>query len=1800
VPLLDEAVQLRLGTLADPNGAFETLSSTVALVPDDRERRERLAKLAAELNLLPRRAEVLHGVALGPVPEATRGSLLLEAGETLEQGLGDVAGAAELYRGVLSLAAAERGDSLLAARALAGILRSEDRPGELATVLERLAELAPAAPERRAVLGEAAEVALSKLNDPARAIGNLEARLKLGADDAEAIDALCKALERARRYEELVVALERRAELSEHEDAARSDRTRAAQLLVRALGDRGRAIAAFRRVRELHGRSPELFESLKDLLTEEQDFKGLAELYDDEVAHEADAVRRRTLHLELGAVHRHHTGELLRALDAFVVARDWERAIEVAGLHPPDAALGLSVVERLRELAVAAYAAESQPEALAAADWAVRELSDRRLERGEFETVVSELLDAAKLPFAPTRQRELRRDAACLCSDRLNDNKSAISLFNELLAEEPADEVAATCVTRLSILLEEQGAHDDIVALWESQAKARHERADSAGAALLYARAGENAEQRLSDRKRAIANHQAGAALGGEASLQALARIFREQGELPKAADALERLLLLDNSELIAERALTLLEVYRELGTPERARSALERAASVAIEAQAVRAALGTLYRELSDHAALAALLADEAQRTSDRRQRIQLLRDASEIHLTHRNAPAQAAPLLEQAIELDPDDQKLRLRLAQSLFLSAQYPQALAVLHEQIQRYGARKPKDRAHAHFQLARVLLATGENGDALRELEAASKIDPAHPGIMQTLGRVAMEQGEFDRAERMFRSLMLVVGRDEDPEAASKTEALLSLSELSLRRGDEARAQELIESAFEASSESGREAVALEAALRNRGRHDLLARALQGRLEHVLSPAEAASALADLVVLHAEHLGGLETNKGDFRERAAVIERLLEDSADRGGDGAWSALGRIYDYLGEAAAEARVLEKRLEHAGGGAPPTDPDLYFRLARAKLSNKRSLEEGLTLLGKALDLGLDAAQAQRALSGIAVPEELVPQLASLTERVARALGDARSLSEVLVIKLAQPGATGDALRELLAATSEIGDTALAQHGLEAVLANPATSLSPREVADARLTLASIYGQLGELGKSLDLREKSLTSLPVEETRELTLELARECASIESELPRAVRLYQALREHDPKDRTLWQPLLYLLRATGQFEELAALLGTVSAELPEPSERSQLRLERADLLLQRPGNEASAIKVLFEVIADDPSCISAVARLRELLVATGRDAELVTLLSAELDRAKDQNDVARVVGLSLELMQLMSDKRQLDGALEVCNSALQWSPNDPELLQTSLALCEKLGDPQLIADAIEALLRVQTGAEAASLGRRLAALREELGDREGAERALETSFSANPRDSSLRDLLIVRYTEREDYTKVANLLNTSLRERAGDARLLDRLVEAHRAADQPEAALKALDTFMETGGADAVLLRKRAQLLSELSREEEAVTALEQAYEVDPSLASDLIDALERAIARAEPSQERGLTLRLIELLEAAGDAHGARARLSEFVREAPSDVEALRRLADLSTRTGNPEHAVETLTRLLEAETGDELVNDALRLADACEQLGRPQDARLGLERALGVDRRRPDVRQRLQRVYQAIGAVRELSDMLLEDAQNTQDAGEQKRLLLLAGELMLATEGQAGEAVRILEMVREQDPDNIEAVVQLSRAYGAAQRSDDALALLTSVAEATKGRRVKAMGAVFQEIANLHMQDGFLSDALAALTRAFELDPKNGKLAMQLGKQALEIDEDELAQRAFRSIAIMKAPEAGSTDGATTEMKADANYYLAALARKGGDPRKAKVLATKALSENPDHEAARALLSEL
>ncbi|HEY4103908.1 MAG TPA: hypothetical protein VGM44_08455, partial [Polyangiaceae bacterium] len=462
IVLLEEVVKLSLEELGNGQSAFETLLVLVTLDPALESRRARLAALAGQVNGQARRAETLVSVAEQETDPALRAALLAEAGDVCRVELGDLRHAMELYRRVLGLAPEAPETALHAARELSELLRNARELPELTSVLEQRAGLESEVPAELEVLGEAAELSLDVLGDANRSVRNYQARLALDGQNKTSIDGLCRALEAAKRWDELIAALGMRARQSEDAAAARADRVRIARIHEQVRGDRTQAIAAWRLVQTHDGRDLESFEALSSLLTAESRFDELAELLSEEVSAESDPAREQRLYSELGHLHQSRTGDMLSALESFVAAGDWNKAIEVAGANHADRELGRKVCERLLDLAVKAWkkAASGADSAEArAADWAVTELSERLLEAGKYEDVVACLLSSAELPFETQRRRELRRDAACLCSDRLGDGARAIELFQTLLSEDAGDEVARSLVTRLSLLLEEQGEH---------------------------------------------------------------------------------------------------------------------------------------------------------------------------------------------------------------------------------------------------------------------------------------------------------------------------------------------------------------------------------------------------------------------------------------------------------------------------------------------------------------------------------------------------------------------------------------------------------------------------------------------------------------------------------------------------------------------------------------------------------------------------------------------------------------------------------------------------------------------------------------------------------------------------------------------------------------------------------------------------------------------------------------------------------------------------------------------------------------------------------------------------------------------------------------------------------------------------------------------------------------------------------------------------------------------------------------------------------------------------------------------
>jgi tetratricopeptide (TPR) repeat protein len=1792
---LQEIIALRAADIGDLDGAFESTAQLVALEPDEPAHRERFAELAKRTRSEARRADLLATIADGATGDA-RVSLLLEAARVQKSELGDAPAAIELYQRVLSNAE-DRDSALTAARELDPLLETAGRAEERLGVLEQLAGLEPELEDKKRVLGSAARVAGRVLGNWPRSIAAWRARLELDAADMEALDGWCDALAAAGDWNELVTALDVRADKQTDPEARRRDRVGVAQIQAGQIGDLDRAIEAWLKVRADFGKDRESYEALRELLAQSKKYADLAELTQAEAEAEEDPVRRRTLLLLLGEVHKTHTLDLERALDAFIRAKDWQKAREVAAAGT-ERELSQSLIQSLFSRSVEAWQGSSDGDAGGAADWALDELIARLSEEGEHARVLARLLEGKALPFAKERRRALLRAAACLAADQLGEPVQASELFKELFEDDPADEIAQSSVTRYALLLEDQNLHDRIAGLWEEQARCRAQAGEAGAAAALWARAAEIAEERANDISRAIADHEKGAELGGMVSLEALARIHEARNDAPAAAMVLERLCELSSRDELATRALRLAEAWLRAGQPARARARLEHATQNALEAGGVRKRLAELYRSEEDWTALAALLTTEVERAPDNKTRLALLEETARIHTQHRNDAASAVPLLEQAIQIDPDETSLRLLLAESLGKAERFDEAVTVLRAQIERYGNRKPKDRALAHFQLARVSLAAGQRAEAIAELDLANKIDPAHPGILQALARLAFQEGQLERAEKQYRALLLVLGHNNDPLQPSRAEALLDLSEIAARAGDAERAGEFIESGFEAALESEREAKAFETALADRQRYDLLGRALETRLERAKSPADAARALADLAFLHAERLGGLRSVEGKIKERATRIHHSL-DAAKSADERAWAALSRVYDWLGDSAAEADVLERRLANLGGESTRSagiDPASLYRLAELRAKDPKTVERAVEILERALELGPDVPRAEALLRSALAQGAVGERVVSLFERVVRASGDELELAKALLEVVRLPGPHVAALREASELSKKLGDKALERALFEAALRDDGRELGAEDAAWAFEQLATLEEALGRVPEALALRERAAALAPADRARALLLAVAHRAREV-GDLGRAARIYADLREADPADREVWEPLCDVYRKLGERTKLSDLIKATAPLVEELSDRARLRTERAGIVLE-DGDIEEATRILTEVLEEDPGQTRAADLLRGIFEKEGRIDDLIALLVTQIDTAKDRQDIPGIVAHSLRLGELLESRERSDDAFDVYGAVLEWDKSSPEVLRNLLRLAELRDDPFVVADAIEALLQVERGEPAAGLASRLLAMRTEMGDETGVERALELGFIANPTSVDLRDPLLERYTQKNDWKGASRVLRQAIAVAPNDRELLSRLVEAHRNAGEEAQALEVLEPLAEKDDSEE-LGRARARLYSALGRDDEALALLEGIYATTQTSVVELVEVLEHAMARAEPERERELSMRLVEVLELSGDVERARARLAELTKLAPRDADALKRLADLEARAGRWEAAAATYARLANFVNGEPLVETALLLADACERAGRIEDARAGLERALHEAPGDVNVRERLRGLYEAVGAYMDLARMSLEDAELHEDVATKVAYLLHAGALYLMPDGDPKQGLRILEDARGLMPDNVDGIVLAARAYAQNARAQEGLSLLHDVIAAHRGRRSRELSSVYHEMSRIQLTEGFLTEALQALTKAFEMDMKNARLAMELGDLALDMDEPEVAQRAYRAVTMLR-PTDESPDAVTPELRAQAQFQLAVMAHRTGDARRAKVLIQKALSENPEHEQARQLLGEL
>jgi predicted Zn-dependent protease len=994
---------------------------------------------------------------------------------------------------------------------------------------------------------------------------------------------------------------------------------------------------------------------------------------------------------------------------------------------------------------------------------------------------------------------------------------------------------------------------------------------------------------------------------------------------------------------------------------------------------------------------------------------------------------------------------------------------------------------------------------------------------------------------------------------------------------------------------------------------------------------------------------------ESDMEDPEKTAEALEELLlawDDSGGGTGAERRATLEKLDKLLAphnasEAGAlrHVRVLARLADLLAAEGEPFEVfgSVLYRVLAIHVRNG-DLDESVAVLDRVRseDPGPDRFERELRAVIAAAPGEV--RLVRMLEDFGRDRGRTQATIDALLMSLDGSSDPTAVLKEAYELSTELEDSAQSERLLRR-LVKPSPDDDTTEDAWSLSALADLRFGASDAKEAASLWERAARVSDPNEERTLLLRVADLVDRVLGETSRAVSIFEGLRKRDPADRELWQPLADLHRRAGDSAAFTALMEETIPLVDDSKERNSLRVGLAELV--EPNDAERAADILAEVIDEEPGNVDAAVRLEKLYTVLGRDDQLVILVERQLDAAKDVDSKERVVGLSLRIGSIRERLGDLDAALDAYHGALDWDENNLEALRSAVRLHTEREDSLVLGDLLDRLLLLEQGEDAVKLALRVADTKLASGDAVGAERALVAGFKANGRSAELKQRLTTLYNERGDKLGLARLS-------AGEARYIDDAKvkkellftaaetikaegEVREASDvyadafaldpddrdtlfafmdacantgQHQRAIDAVDRALVAEGRDAWLLFSRAVLREAVGESDAALDDLEAAYEAsNGQYAAELRAHLEAALARvqldpgASRRTESTLRVRLADVLATTGDPAGARALLEAELARDPQNPELLATVGRIEESSGREEAAAMAYARACAVASGELLTRTALRLYECSIRLDRPALSRAGLERALGADPRDADVRAALRSVYEASGAIAELADLIVAEAHTQDDPEQRFERLLEAARLLLYSTGEDGSitqaaaerAARVLEEAKLVRADSQDMLQLSAEALSALGRIDEAREIVGGVIASHKSKRSKELGQAFYALYRIEAKGGNLSEAIEALAKAFDNQPQNGSLALELGQLAIDLDEHEIAQRAFRAVTLLKP------DGSiSTRDRAIAYYHLGSIAARAGDARRAKLMLEKSLAEDATLDAARDLLATL
>ncbi|MBI3180785.1 MAG: tetratricopeptide repeat protein [Myxococcales bacterium] len=980
---------------------------------------------------------------------------------------------------------------------------------------------------------------------------------------------------------------------------------------------------------------------------------------------------------------------------------------------------------------------------------------------------------------------------------------------------------------------------------------------------------------------------------------------------------------------------------------------------------------------------------------------------------------------------------------------------------------------------------------EHPNAERALEAALKLAPGHGGALAAKEVLASLPSNW--AERV-RALRAESQAERERKVAARKSLMVAWLLHAYEMGSEAKVQEAVDRALllwpampEALSFLSRKAEAqgtvaeLVERLEQMAVHaergakvDLWIRAGALRLERLSDPARAmadfekAASLdpsrPDPVSLATE----LMLELGRSADAAALLERHLATVKDRAGRNElrWRLIVLYRDKVCDEGRERTCLEAILRDE-----PTHPGAAFEAVRLSVAS-RNLEGVASRLQAASRAAVSQDEIRRLFGRVA-------QLASTGNDHALA---SQALAEAMMLNPSGLEGLPEAIEHARAGG---GEALLAASLRRAAFAapEPAAGCLWRETARLLRGLgraeeaASAWREVQRRAPDDPEAHEALSAPagPKPPPGNVQADLEAELLRLSGPFADPTALSQVCRrilELDPQHQQALRKLGGACAALRRWEEVAEVARRLSEVSESLEERAEWTARLAQLYAGRLGRQGEAAQLLLELLGQGHDS-AVVVRSLERLASSGVMREEVSRALVPLYAKKgDHQRAAATLLLQLSsakeaaeqkalLAQLaeVHEQRLADGraALSLYLRAVSLDPKDESPRRNVARLARELSAH---SDAAKSLAKIAARVEDMSLARSLvaqaAALAEEGGAAEAAERALLAGLSMDPMDRELHLRLVRLYAGTGRLTEAERLLKKAIHSAPAEERasLELELSELYAQLSSPRAAADALEHAIESGAEESEHLGRLCELYESSGQHAKLARALERAA----------------AVAEAKGDLERASAARLrrAQVLQSTlGDRAAAVRTYAEVLEKRPRDPEALFGLENLLSDPAAREEAARALAAshraaadqaglLLALEALAQFAQDAqeriacLKEAAAVHlALGQPD---LALAAFAGAVRAAPDDGALLAAALEAadraglLDTYAEVLEELLDEVPQPARSPLHRQLALLAEQ-----SGDDVSAVRHLRAALELEPQHLYVLESLARLHRAA-----------------------------------------------------------------------------------------------------------------------------------------------------